>query len=76
MVTFTPYGINTHRLLVRGTRVETPEVKNIYIATDAYRIDSLILAPVVAAPMLLVLLIILLIRHPKKNKNNGKETEL
>lgn len=76
LVTCTPYGINTHRLLVRGTRVETPEVKNIYIATDAYRIDSLILAPIVAAPMLLVLLIILLVRHPKKNKNNGKETEL
>lgn len=74
LLTCTPYGINTHRLLVRGTRVETPEEKNIYIATDAYRIDSLILAPIVAAPMLLVLLIILLVRHPKKN--NGKETEL
>lgn len=68
LVTCTPYGINTHRLLVRGTRVETPEVKNIYITTDAYRIDSLILTPVVAAPMLLVLLIILLVRHPKKKQ--------
>lgn len=68
LVTCTPYGINTHRLLVRGTRVETPEIKNIYITTDAYRIDSLILTPVVAAPMLLVLLIILLVRHPSKKK--------
>ena len=68
LVTCTPYGINTHRLLVRGTRVETPEVKNIYITTDAYRIDSLILTPIVAAPMLLILLIILLVRHPKKKQ--------
>lgn len=68
LVTCTPYGINTHRLLVRGTRVERPEVKNIYITTDAYRIDSLVLTPIVAAPMLLVLLIILLIRHPKKKQ--------
>lgn len=68
LVTCTPYGINTHRLLVRGTRVDSPEEKNIYITTDAYRIDSLILTPIVAAPMLLVLLIILLIRHPKKKE--------
>lgn len=68
LVTCTPYGINTHRLLVRGTRVETPEVKNIYITTDAYRIDSLILTPIVAAPMLLALLMVLLVRHPKKKQ--------
>ena len=71
LVTCTPYGINSHRMLVRGTRVETPEAKkNIYITTDAYRIDSLILTPIVAAPMLLVLLIILLVRHPKKKEDN------
>lgn len=73
LITCTPYGINSHRMLVRGCRVETPEVKNIYVATDAYRIDSLILTPIVAAPMLLVLLILLLIRHPKKKSSDWKE---
>ena len=69
LVTCTPYGINTHRMLVRGTRVDTPEQKkNIYVTTDAYRIDSLILTPIVAAPMLLVLLVVLLVRHPKKKE--------
>lgn len=68
LITCTPYGINTHRMLVRGTRVDTPEQKNIYVTTDAYRIDSLILTPIVAAPMLLILLIIMLVRHPKKKK--------
>ena len=69
LVTCTPYGINTHRLLVRGTRVDTPQEKNIYIASDAYPIDSLILTPIVAAPMLLVLLIILLVKHPSKKSD-------
>lgn len=69
LVTCTPYGINTHRMLVRGTRVDTPEQKkNIYVTTDAYRIDSLILTPIVAAPMLLILLVVLLVRHPKKKE--------
>ena len=64
LTTCTPYGVNTHRLLVHGTRVETPEQKNIYIASDAFPINSLILTPIVAAPMLLLLLIILLVKHP------------
>lgn len=73
LITCTPYGINSHRMLVRGCRVETPEVKNIYIATEAYRIDSLVLTPIVAAPMLLILLMILLFRRPKKKSNDWKE---
>ena len=70
LLTCTPYGVNTHRLLVRGSRVENVEDEHaLYIHTDAYRIDSLILAPVVAAPMLLVLLIILLVRYRKKRSD-------
>ncbi len=75
LVTCTPYAVNTHRILVRGTRVDTPQQKNIYIATDAYRIDSLILTPIVAAPMLLILLIVLMVKYPnKKNRNDRKES--
>ncbi len=74
LVTCTPYGINTHRLLVRGTRVDTTQERNIYVATDAYRIEPVILTSIVAAPMLLILLIVLLVKHPnKKNRNNRKE---
>ena len=65
LLTCTPYGINTQRLLVRGTRVDTPVEKNIYIASEAYRLDSLMLAPLVAAPMLLVLLVVLLVKYRK-----------
>ncbi len=64
LVTCTPYGINTHRLLVRGVRVENAaEAPSIYVANEAFCIDSMIVMPLFAAPMLLVLLIILLIKN-------------
>ena len=67
LVTCTPYGINSHRLLVRGHRVETQEeAKTIRATADAIQIDPLIIAPLVALPMLLILLIILMI--PKRKK--------
>ena len=62
LLTCTPYGVNSHRLLVRGTRIENaPPV--LYITSNAYRIDSLVATPVVAAPILLVLLIILMVKY-------------
>ena len=65
LLTCTPYGINSHRLLVRGTRIEnaTPVL---HVTSTAYRIDSLVAAPVVAAPILLILLIVLMIRYRDK----------
>lgn len=69
LITCTPYGINTHRLLVRGRRTETIfEKPPIYVANDAYIIDPIIVTPVVAIPMLLVLLVWLLIpTHGKRD---------
>ncbi len=67
LVTCTPYGINTHRLLVRGRRIENqPEAKVIRITADAMLIEPMVVAPIVAAPMLLVLLILLLLPKPKR----------
>ena len=67
LLTCTPYGINTHRLLVRGTRISTVSQKNIYIISEAYQIDSLIVMPVVAIPMLLILMVIVLMKPVKKD---------
>ena len=67
LVTCTPYGINTHRLLVHAHRIETVEEKpEIYVPADAYMIDSLIVTPIVAIPMLLVLLVFMLVKYRKK----------
>lgn len=62
LVTCTPYGINSHRLLVRGHRIENQaETKTIRVTADAMQIEPIIMAPLVAAPMLLILLFVLLI---------------
>lgn len=67
LVTCTPYGINTHRLLVRGHRVETEkDAKNVRVTSDAIQIEPYLVAPVVAAPILLVLLLGLLIPRRRK----------
>ena len=69
MITCTPYGINSHRMLVRGHRIESQkEPKDIRITADAVRIEPLMVAPFVAVPILLVLLIILLLPKQKKGK--------
>ena len=69
LLTCTPYGINTHRLLVRGTRVEEEHTqRDIYIASDAFKIDPLVATPLVAIPFLVLLLIYLLVRYRKKRK--------
>ena len=75
LVTCTPYGINSHRLLVRGHRVETSLAQlSVRISADALVIDPYIVAPIVAAPMLLILLILMLVTtSPKHKKRKGAE---
>lgn len=58
LMTCTPYGINSHRLLVRGTRIENISDKKIYVTTEAFRISNLIVVPIVASPIIMVLLLI------------------
>ena len=69
LVTCTPYGVNTHRLLVRGHRRENLE-DSMYarITADATQIDSMIVAPVLFIPLLLILIIVLLIPRKKGDK--------
>ena len=65
LVTCTPYGINSHRLLVRGHRIEN-EVASalVRVTSDAVQIEPVLVAPVLAMPILFVLLVMLLL--PKK----------
>lgn len=62
LLTCTPYGLNTHRLLIRGRRVETDEEYITYVANEVFVVSPLIVASVIALPILFVLLIIVLIR--------------
>lgn len=74
LFTCTPYGVNTHRLLVRGIRIETiTEKPAIYVANEAFRIKPLLVTPAVAMPMVLVFLIHLMIKYrepPKKKEGD------
>ena len=77
LLTCTPYGINTHRLLVRGIRIETIlEKPVIYVSNDAFRIEPLLVMPAVAAPMLFVFLIYLMVkyREPPEEKEKRRTT--
>ena len=75
LMTCTPYGINTHRLLVRGKRIETSEnEKHIRVTADALRIEPIIVAPILAVPMLVVVLIgMLVVPHFRKRNKNREE---
>ena len=67
LVTCTPYGVNTHRLLVRGRRVENQEA-DIVVHPDAMRIPVYIVMPAIMIPIVFVLLIGLLLIYRKQSK--------
>ncbi len=69
LMTCTPYGINTHRLLVRGTRIETD--RHLRVSADAYKIDPLLVALFLAIPILLILLLVFLIRTRRRKRREG-----
>ena len=76
LVPCTPYGINTHRLLVRGHRIDNIEAaKTVRVTADAIQIEPLLVAPVVAIPILLLLMILLLLPKQPRKKHGGDADE-
>lgn len=76
LITCTPYGINSHRLLVRGKRIENAEAATaIRVTSDAIRIDPILVAPVAAVPMLLILTVYLIANPGGKKKKKKKKAE-
>ena len=75
LVTCTPYGINSHRLLVRGHRVETAQAEEaVRLVSDGIQIEPLLVAPVVALPMLLALLLVLLLSGNKPPHRDDEDS--
>jgi len=71
LITCTPYGINSHRLLVRGTRVEHPSIApNSSVTADAVRMDPKAGALILASPVLLVLLMGTLLPPPPRKRRH------
>ena len=69
LLTCTPYGINSHRLLVRGTRIENVKDLKKVITAEAYQIDNLIVTFAIALPILLILIMIVMFKPIKKVPN-------
>ena len=78
LVTCTPYGINSHRLLVRGHRVpNTPEASNVRLTSDAIQIEPLLVAPIAALPFLIAFFALLLHtggKHPSEGESDEEES--
>ena len=69
LVTCTPYGVNSHRLLVRGRRVANEfSLSTAHVAADAIRIDPILVAPAASMPMLLLLFVWLMADGGRKKK--------
>lgn len=68
LVTCTPYGINSHRLLVRGHRVENQkDASSIRVTADAQQIDSRLVALIIAV-VILIILFLWTMMHSRKQR--------
>lgn len=73
LFTCTPYGLNTHRQLVRGHRIDNlPDAKKVRVMADAIRIEPLLITPLIAVPILSVLLLALIIRSHQKKRETSR----
>ena len=73
LITCTPYSINSHRMLVRGHRVENDRVVELRISADAMQIDPIYVAPAIAIPVLVLLVIWLFIMTSGRSKRRREQ---
>lgn len=76
LVTCTPYGVNSHRLLVRGRRIAGSGPSTIYITSDALLLDRVLTAPLFAAPLLLIGFLWLTVRTNRQIRRNRVRKKL
>lgn len=67
LITCTPYGINTHRLLIRGHRIPNAD-GDANLTADAIQIEPMYIAPFLSIPILIALLIIMLMTTRRARK--------
>ena len=69
LVTCTPYGVNSHRLLVRGHRLQNQKDSSVRVTADAIQYEPIIIVPFIALPILIVLIIIFIIRDRRRKRS-------
>lgn len=73
LVTCTPYGVNSHRLLVRGHRVENAaQAVEVRVSADALQVEPLAVAAVLFFPILLLILAVnRIVERTNRKKKKG-----
>ena len=67
LCTCTPYGVNTHRLMVHAHRIEESDMRVLLVTADAIQIDQRLVALSIAVPSLIILFLITVLRPRKKS---------
>lgn len=70
LMTCTPYGVNTHRLLLRSHRIETLYQSDVRIIADAVQVDPMLVVPAICAPLLVMLLLFWFLGGKRKKNVN------
>ena len=74
LVTCTPYGVNSHRMLVRGHRVDNLEQAQVVrVTADAVIVEKMVVIPIVLALILLIMMVFLLITTSGKKKRRKEQ---
>ncbi len=69
LMTCTPYGVNTHRLLIRSHRVETVYKKEYRISAEMIKVDPMLVIPFISAPFVFILIIFWVFGGRRKTKS-------
>ena len=73
LMTCTPYGVISHRLLVRAHRVDTVYPHNVKVAADAVQLDSMSVVPFIAAPLFVGLLVFWIVSSRRRKTRSRRE---
>lgn len=73
LMTCTPYGVNTHRLLLRSHRIETQQEYDARVPADATQVDPMLAVPAIALPFLILLICFWVVTSKKKSSFSGKK---
>lgn len=74
LLTCTPYGVNTHRLLVRGHRIDnSADFANVRVSSDALKIEPIIIAPILLVPIFAILITLLVFSDKASRKYSDEE---
>lgn len=73
LLTCTPYGINSHRLLVRGHRIaNTAKANSVHITSEALVVATTVVAAILTGPLFLLMMIISV--HRSKKRGDEEDT--